>query len=307
MLNIDTLKQIAEPSDQSGRYIFDLSTISTEYYEPLLKTLQKFAQKNVVSLGFTCEELRKAEKRKVTGQQIPQRVLQSIAKKKTHYVRNVVELLCHILPKRTNLKEIVISSINLKPEFISRLAVAFSQSDSLQNIVFSYVNLMDSGLEIILSQISPNILKSLTFFNCSLSPASTNKILGFLAKKNPDGNLQEFIVSKTEFSDEDRRRIFDALGVDVPEPRMVSRQPKSSPPRKKAQNILTPEEIELEHLREENANLRNQLRSLRESVNAVQYSENVFVVGKGAEEFIKFLKTVESKIAKLEGKKVANN
>ena len=300
MLNIDTLKKIADPTDESGRYIFDLSSISTDYYEPLLKTLQKFAQKNVVSLGFTCEELRKAERKRVTGQLFPQKVLQSIAKRKTHYVRNVVELLCHILPKRTNLREIVISSMSLKPEFISRLATAFSQSDTLESIVFSYVNLMDSGLETILTQVSPNRLKSLTFFNCSLSPASTNKILAFLSKKNTDGSLQEFIVSKTEFSDEDRRRIFDALGVDIPEPKPVSRAKKLSTKRKAG---LSPEEIELEHLREENANLRNQLRTLRESVNAVQYSENVFVVGKGAEEFIKFLKTVESKISKLEEKK----
>lgn len=302
MLDRDTLKSLSVPSEENGRFIFDMSTIGTEYYEPLLKTLQKFSQKNVVSLGFTCDELKKAEKRAVTGQQIPQRVLQSIAKKKTHYVRNIVELLCHVLPKRTNLREIVLSSISLKSEFTVRLAEAFSQSDSLESIVFRSVNLMDSGLDAILTKISPNKLKTVTFYNCGLSPAATNKILAFLSKKIGTEGLVEFNVSKTEFSDEDRRRIFDALGVDVPEPIPVRKSPKKQSPKKKIGG-LSPEEVELERLREENANLKAQLKSLRDSIEAVQYSENVFVVGKGAEDFIKFLSTVESKIARLEEKK----
>ena len=81
MLSNDVLRQLA--NGEGNVYHFDLSKISSELYEPLLRTLQHFATKKVESLGFTCDELANAEQRSVTGKQIPVAVLNSIAKTKS--------------------------------------------------------------------------------------------------------------------------------------------------------------------------------------------------------------------------------
>ena len=56
----------------------------------------------------------------------------------------------------------------------------------------------------------------------------------------------------------------------------------------------------------ENAQLRKELSELRSSLNAVKYNDTVFVVGKGAEEFVNYISDIEAKIKNLEDQKAAN-
>ncbi|EAY12716.1 hypothetical protein TVAG_117380 [Trichomonas vaginalis G3] len=318
MLDRDTLRALSGNSQDPGRYHFDLSKINKQENRPFFNTLQKFAIKNIVSLGFSAEELKKAESKAVAGNALPPEVSNSIAvaHKKT-YIKNIVTLIQYLLKEGriTNIHEIVLNALPLTQDQITELAISYSTSN-LESIVFQNIPLGDGGLNTILAYLDPNRIKAVTFHRCNLSPAATSKILTFISKRTSDQGIKEFNVSKVEFSQEDRNRIAEALKnqgqADAPtnDSQRKASPSKSSPRKsspKKKQPTLSPEGQELQKLREENAALREQLKNLRDTVDAVQYNENVFVVGKGAEEFIKFLNTVESKIAKLEEKKSFND
>lgn len=311
MLDKETLRSLSGNSADPGRYHFDLSKINKQENRPFFNTLQKFAIKNIVSLGFSCEELKRAESKALAGGNIPLDVTNSIAvaHKKT-YLKNIVTLIQYLLKEGriTNIHEIVLNALPLSQDQVQELAQSFSTSN-LESIVFQSIALGDGGLTTLLSSLDPNKLKAVTFHKCNLSPAATNKILTFISRRTTEQGIKEFNVSKTEFSLEDRNKIAEALKAQSQRssPQRSSSPTRSSPRKsspKKRQPTLSAEEQELQRLREENAALREQLKNLRDSVDAVQYNENVFVVGKGAEEFIKFLNTVESKIAKLEERKL---
>ena len=63
---------------------------------------------------------------------------------------------------------------------------------------------------------------------------------------------------------------------------------------------------ELKELEAEHKVLMEEFTTLKEKVNAVQYSDTVFVIGNGALEFVKFIRSLEDKITKFEKIKAAN-
>jgi hypothetical protein len=293
MLTDETVRQLA--NGEEGVYHFDMSQISAEFYEPLLRTLQHFAQRKIDSIGFSCDELARCEQRNLTGSApFPVSVLNSIAMTKMNYTRNVVELMCHVLPRSSRIREVVFSNFNLS-KHLQRIVYGLSRSTSLQAVNFNKVHLGTDGLQMLLNALDPNQIHTMSVMYCGLSQACTQLILDFIKRKDPrlvrGGGISVFQVSSAEFPEADRRNIAEALsGMDLilgNAQRMREREIKQ-------------EVAELRALERENAELRGELRQLRESIDAVEYNQDVWIVGKGAEEFVRFIREIEGKIEGLE-------
>ena len=211
-----TEKEIRRLADGTGAlYHFDFSKIQSDYYEPLLKTLQFFAKKNIESLGFSCDELYRAEKAANDGKQISIKVLNSIAKTKSHFARNIAELVSHVLPRSSTIKEIVLSNINFKKDKVAKMIASFSQSPSLESIILVKIPLGDEALKVMLSYLDPNQIVAITIMFCGITDQSANDIIKFILQKDlkvsKNGGIQKFSVSKFEISKENRERIHQAL------------------------------------------------------------------------------------------------
>ena len=302
MLSETILRQISRNSKAS--FDFDFSSISSEFYEPLFRTLQRYSLKNIDSIGFNCDEMAKYDSLVVKGSHRPKTITSSIAKTKTNYIRNMVELLCYVIPKSTRIKEIRFSNILIQPEHFSRLAQAFAKSTSLKSLSFTRVLLENDGLRIFLSYLDPNKLETLKFVKCRLSDEVADDIVNFISqKKNKLEGLRSFEVSPEEFSDFVIQRI--TAFVNGAENQTSFLPPASETEIDPDNEMEELESIErqrvLNSLREENRNLKNQIKALKEMVNAVTFGESLFVVGQGAPDFVSYLNDVEQRLVDLDG------
>jgi hypothetical protein len=321
MLSDDQVRSLA---DGEGRvYHFDLSKIPNEFYEPLLRTLQHFAQKNIESLGFSCDDLLRAEQQSLSGKPMPVSVLNSIIKTKSRAVHNVVELIAYILPRSTRLLELVLSRLDLDRNYRSRVITALSRSVSLEAIYFSRIQLGADGLRALLSTVDPNQIRSITLSSCGITSECTPDILNFIRMKNvqlaKNGGIQVFEVSRPQLPVGDSRSIAEALGREIPSvgrempsvgreiPSLAREMPspirstKTQVKKRQFEQQAEREIAELQELEAENAALKAELSRLRKSIDAVEFKEDVYIVGKGAEAFVAFVAEIEAKLDQLEG------
>lgn len=297
MLSEGVLRQLSK--NHNGTFMFDFSTINADQYEPLFRTLQRFCLKNVDSVGFSCDELAKFQGRTLEGNDLPPYVLSSIAKKKIHYIRNTVELLCYVVQKSTRLNEVQFSNLTLRTEHLQRLSTAFGKSKALKSLVFSRVGMGDEGIRALLTSLDPNTLESITIVKCGITGACTEDILQFIARRREVGvGLKAFEVSQSEIVDADRRRIQAALtGIPLSP---SSRGPAPSGDSDSDGSFVGDRQERIAQLRAENKSLKEQIRALKEMVNAVKFGDSVFVVGKGAPEFVMYLNDVEQRLVTLD-------
>lgn len=303
MLSETILRQISRNSGAS--FNFDFSSIHSDLYESLFKTLQRYALNNIESLGCNCDEMAKYESAVVKGSPLPKKIRHSIAKTKANYIRNMIELLCYVIPKSKRIKEVHFSNILLPADQFERLAISFSKSTSLQLIEFNRVLLENDGLKIFLNTLDPNHLTYLSFVRCGLNDDIADDIIQFIFRKESfDIGIKSFEVSPDEFSDSARQRIASAISA------FKSGQSFSSQitPQKdslssgiKINDQERTERLEnLQQLKDENRSLKNQIKALKEMVNAVQFGESLFVVGQGAPEFVMYLNDIEQRLVDLD-------
>lgn len=372
MLSEEEIRQLANGT--GSIYHFDFSKISGDKYKPLLCTLQHFAKKKVESIGFSCDELFKAQQRSLSGHQMPIYVLNSIAKTQSHYVRNIIELLCLVLPRSNRLKEIVLSNLNIKKESLSRLIEAMSHSPSLENINLSKMPIGDDVFNLMLQKLDPNQIKCIMATHCGITRNCVDSIISFIGRKDQqitkNGGISQITLSKTEIPNEDQRRIQEALGIADQsdsntddkineyynrirdrsqnekmnsqfnikydqltdnESSLANSQVEHLPKLEKAsqykikdqknqkqismrdqkikekENQRNEEKNRLKELQKRNSELIQTLNQMRSSLHAIQYDEETFIIGQGAEQFIEFIHAVESKIKALEERKITNN
>lgn len=294
MLSDSSIRELA--NGKGSTYIFDLSNISMDFYEPLFKTLQKFIPKYVDSLGFTCDSLNQARRNANSGNSIPESITNSIAKNRRHYLLNTVELLIHVITRSTRLKSIKLSNLELQIEQIRRIAEAISKSVSLDTVIFNRLSIGDQGLKMLLSILDPNQIHSLSVLNCGLTQHSTSTLINFAKSRAcGSGGISKIDLSVQEIPQNDIAKIQQALKTSI----------RSSP--SKGFGVNSPSrstnEEKYEALKKENQQLKEELEALKRSVNIVPYNEKVFVIGKGAKQFVQFLNEIESKIKILEEQK----
>jgi hypothetical protein len=295
MLSEDTIRELSHGSGSD--YYFDFSQIHSDYYEPLFRTLQRFAITRIDSLGFSCDELARQESRAVKENLLSEGVLTSIAKTKIHYSRNMIELLCYIAPKSSRLNSIQFSNLTIRREHLERLSVALARSTSLKSLRFSHCALGDSGVHALLLGLNPNKIESISIVRCGITGVSTDDILEFIARRTTLGvGLHSFEVSPSEIPDADRRKITAAVSgrSEVTPPATPQRAP--IPEEEPIDFEAADRRANIDRLKHENRSLQMQIDALREMVNAVKYNESVYVVGPGAPEFVMYLNQLEQRL-----------
>ena len=76
----------------------------------------------------------------------------------------------------------------------------------------------------------------------------------------------------------------------------------------KAKEMQRNEEMDrLKNLQKKNSELIETLNRMRSTLHAIQYDNETYIIGKGAEQFIEFIHDVEAKIKALEERKMLNN
>ena len=219
MLSEATLRQLSLNSGQT--YDFDLSTINVSFYEPLFRTLQRFAINNIESIGFNCRELFRLEEksneryfsRDRSNIDLPDYIETSIGNKKTHYTRNIIELLSFIAPKSKILREIRLSYISMKREHLERLAMIIRRSPNIKSLVLYHMPIQNEIMRAMLNILNPETIQHISVIACGLTGACTREILSFIYKKSrPDIGIRTFELSPSEFCNADLRRIARALG-----------------------------------------------------------------------------------------------
>lgn len=301
MLTDDVVRQLA--NGDGAVYHFDLSKIASEFYEPLLRTLQHFAIRKIDSLGFTCDEMARSEQRAMAGKQVPVAVLNSIAKTKSHFMRNVVELICFVLPRSSRIAELTLSNLTIRKDYWERIVSAISHSTSLESVNISKVRVGVEGIRLLMKELDPNQIRSVSINYCGAAEENTDDIINFIKRKDPgyakNGGIQMFQISRAEIPEDQQKRIQEALGIREASP--VKRTPlKPISPRQTNRRSEEKELAEITALEKENEELRAELAKIRAEIKAVEYNEDVFIVGNDAEELVKFIAGMEDKIKELE-------
>ncbi|OHT05413.1 hypothetical protein TRFO_26900 [Tritrichomonas foetus] len=298
MLADSAIRELA--SGKGGTYIFDLSDIDEQFYEPLLRTLQKFIPKNVESLGFNCDHLQDARRSANSGEPFPQSILRSIAKNRKHFIRNIVELLYHVIPRSTKLKTLKLSNIEFQLDQINRIAEAISKSVSFENLHFNRIPLGDEGLQAMIKRLDSNQIRSLSLLFCEITRKSTPILVNFAKSRTSTGKgISKIDLSSQEIPQKDIVRIQQALKISgTPSPKKTLGSPKKESLKGSPKGSTNGGKYEA--LKRENQELKAELERLRSSVKTAQYNERVFVIGRGAEQFVRFLNEIESKLHDLE-------
>lgn len=291
MLSEEVLRNLA--NGEGGAYHFDLSNIQADFYEPLLKTLQTYALKKIDSLGFTCDE----QARTKGWTQTPVAVLNSIACVKFHFTRNIVALLSYVLPRTASLRELTLSNMTFKKEHWERLVAGISRSTTLQRLNLSHVPIGVDGMRLLVQEMDPNQIRSVSIAHCQITEENVDDIIAFIYRKDDmiakGGGISEFDVENSEISEAGKKKIADAL-YQVTAWKQMIKDAFAKEQERLAQEQFTKEE--LKSLQAENKQLLEELELLKARFSAVQYSDTVFVIGKGAQEFVQFIRALEEKV-----------
>lgn len=295
MLSGEVLRSLS--TGHGKEYCFDFSQIPSDRYESLFTTLQKFAINSVTKLGFNCDTLKNFP----DPSKLPHKVAGSIAKKKSNYIKNMVELLYHIVPK-SRITEIVIGNLTLFPEQLGRLASSFSRSPVLKSITFYGVTVGDDGIQIFLKTLNPNKIERLVFNDCDLTSGSVDTILAFISRRNvTSGGIQSFDISGNSIPENDLQAVEQALYN-----KEVSLSPNKAAtvgtPRRysKDLNYNDPYLEEIAKLKEENQMLKNQIKALSEMKVSAELQGSIFVVGTGGPQFVTYLGELEDKLIEID-------
>lgn len=299
MLSTEVIRSLAK--GEGNTYLFDFSTIPSPHYESLFRTLLDFLKTNGQIIGFNCDELACITDRT----NIPDNIKTSIAKKKTNYIKNMVELLSHVIPRSTTITELIISNIVLYPEHIKKLSGSFARSNILRKLTFNKVPLGDQGIQMLVGSLDPNKIESIIIKDCGVTSASTESIIAFINRRiSKNDGIKVFDIDEQDMVPSDIRKI-KALINNQNEQREATQKPvPSTPPREDfpEDNMDQDDAIsrEIAALREENSMLRNQIKALSEMKASAELSGSIFVVGTGGPQFVNYLGDIEDKLLEID-------
>jgi hypothetical protein len=277
MLSIEELRRLGDGTGSS--LAFDLSIVHGKFYEPLFRTLQKIGPETFTALTFSCDRL--AEE---SSSQISNIVMSSIAKNRSKYLRNLTELLAYLVQKSTILHSLTLSNLPFHLDQLDRIGLAIGQSKSLDRLNLDYIHVGDPGLLKLLDALAPSQVRLISLTHCRLTHASIDPILAFIESRPALARVSQFDVSPEEFSRDDISSIS----------RAIHGSPRASGKRRT-----------LIQLQKENQELKRELAQLKQAASPVQYSENVFVIGKGADQFVAFLREIDARLTDLEQQKAS--
>lgn len=266
--NFYTPEQILALSTGSHPYLFDFSVLKSKDYEKLFRSLTKFAVSDVESLGFMKRDKSSAD---------------SIAARKSNYIKNMIELLYYVLPRNKSLKELAFYNLDLQAANTDRFCLSLGRSDVLKVLTFSRTKISTKLLSSILVQLNPNKITHLHFKNCDLDNQATQVFFDFLDRKTVKLGVGISLIHLIEpkMSDENVTSITERVNQAPAQVQPFNVKTAEFVP------LPTPESQEqsLLELQDQNRALKNHLRRLLEVQKDCEKANAVYIAGSGAKAF----------------------
>lgn len=296
-LSVDHLRQLSKGNE--GEYFFDFSLIDGKFYAPLFRSLQKNSMNLIKKLGFNCDGLTNFSEKRDNAPIIDE-IKTSIASTKSHYARNMVELLNYIFPRSNILTDITISNIIVNEEF-DKFVASFGKSHSLRSINLSHVPLENEGLSKILKFLNPSMISTITINHCGITDDIVPIIIQFISKRiNPSQGITVFQLN--EISQQKQKEINDALinCNSLTNDDSQIKEDFSNTELSAIENVSCDYTNEISSLREKNRILKEQIKAIREMANSIKINNSLFVIGNGAEQLVQHLTEIEQKLRRID-------
>ncbi|KAK8894734.1 hypothetical protein M9Y10_023171 [Tritrichomonas musculus] len=191
-----TTKELVQIGKVDGQcYKFDLSRLSGEKFDNLLKSLSTMTINRMTGLGFNIDLLTKTKQRRKNTEkngsrgeklaqkklhQMPVALSSSVMSKKKNATRSICLLLSETLPKSETLEFLKFRSLPLKMTDIELLSQGIFESNSLRTLRFCDVPLKDEGFERLARAMRRQSILNLQLRKCSLTDASGNAMRSLL-------------------------------------------------------------------------------------------------------------------------------
>ncbi|OHT16118.1 hypothetical protein TRFO_13444 [Tritrichomonas foetus] len=184
-LNSTELKQIGKIEGEC--YKFDLSRISNEKFENLLKTINTIGVNKATGFGFNTDLLTKTnqraqhtEKNGTRGDKLAQKKLHqlpvalssSVILRKKSAIRDLCSQISKILPKSETLEFLKLRSIPIKVADVELLSQGIFESGTLRTLRFCDVPLGDDGFERLARALRKQSVINLQLRKCKLTDES---------------------------------------------------------------------------------------------------------------------------------------
>lgn len=183
-----TVKELVQMGKVDGKcYKFDLSRLSCEKFDNLLKSLSTMTLNKMTGLGFNIDLLTKTRQRKRNTEkngsrgeklaqkklhQMPVQLSASVMTKKKNAARSICLLLSETLPKSETLEFLKFRSLPLKMTDIELLSQGIFESNTLRTLRFCDIPMKDEGFERLARALRRQSILNLQLRKCSLTDAS---------------------------------------------------------------------------------------------------------------------------------------
>lgn len=189
-------KELVQMAKVDGKcYKFDLSRLSCEKFDNLLKSLSTMTINKMTGLGFNIDLLTKTRQRKRNTEkngsrgeklaqkklhQLPVALSSSVMTKKKNAARSICLLLSETLPKSETLEFLKFRSLPLKMADIELLSQGIFESNTLRTLRFCDIPLKDEGFERLARALRHQSILNLQLRKCSLTDASGDAMKNLL-------------------------------------------------------------------------------------------------------------------------------
>ncbi|EAY17072.1 hypothetical protein TVAG_297510 [Trichomonas vaginalis G3] len=201
-LNMKEIEQISKSKD--GIYKFDLSRITPDVFEQLLKSIpDKFSSK-AVGLGFNCdllirtnrknEQLQEEDPRSNKRPVYPLTLLNSTCRQKKDFTKKLVKTLCTTISESQILEFLKFRTIPFSQVDIDLLANAIFSSNTLRVLRFCDIPLGDKGFSRLCRSLRKRSIVEVQFRKCELTDECTCDLRSLLA-------FHVFVQSEADWKD----------------------------------------------------------------------------------------------------------
>ena len=262
--------------DTDGTVCFDFTEIPSKYFSIFFENLPKYAlDKSRICLN--CETRREYETNHPdsSSYEYPKTILKSIATKyMNEYPKAISDFLINLFQRTKVLKALTLSSLDFDHDSLIDIIREIPKCKPLESIVLVDLSLKDDGVKELCSTTCQH-MKKVELIECDVTDVSIEYIKKYVEMNKVD----TFQVTDEKFSEASNVQLRQAIDE------------------ARSRDSFTRSDYDEEELRRENKKLQERIRTIREIVNPLEYSNTgVFVVGPGSKAFINYLLTLQKKL-----------
>ncbi|OHT16672.1 hypothetical protein TRFO_41665 [Tritrichomonas foetus] len=307
-----------------SRCVFDFSSISIDDFDGLFNTLPQLVYKKVKSLKFCNDTAVKLESGTYDAPDEEIRNYQySIKNQKPGYSTYISKIISQALPRTKLLTTLEFDRIPLSHESFENITNSIRKCPRIKNVAFSNLRVHDEDFVYFLTHVSPYKLDSIKFVNCQISENVYDSIRKFLNSQPGEGDVlkdgqwrlatlnldnkeitADNLPSKaaSRKSDIKERNIsFDDDNDGYEDSENITRsKAEITMARIREVTKAVPPASPTDNPREQNEKLKRELEELLGRLQAVRFSDDVFLIGEGAQESLDDIRAAEETVKKYE-------